>query len=435
METPQSGHFPEVRAAFESLRPGDEAWLKELRAAAFERFQAAGLPTRRQEEWKYTSIKEVIETAFVHPQAALREPARVPGVAEHFGEDDIALVFVDGVLSTAYTRTSEVPKGLTVMTLDEATRLKQDELLRLVRRPDAEKASAFAALAEAFLGQGAYIEVSRGATPARTIHLVHVTAGVYERPPAFFPRHLVLLREGAEARVVETFLGQSESPYFVNAATDIELEANARLVHVRVQAEGAGAYHMSRTRALLARDARLSTVSFASGSRINRNDLAIVLAGPGAQAELDGLYLVRGKQLVDNHTTVDHRVPDATSTQLYKGVIAEQGRGVFNGKIFVREDAQRTNAYQLNRNLLLSSEAEIDTKPELQIEADDVKCTHGAAVGQLDQGQLFYLQSRGLKPADAVRLLSTAFVDEVLLKVDEAPVRERLRHLTKGFFV
>jgi Fe-S cluster assembly protein SufD len=251
-----------------------------------------------------------------------------------------------------------------------------------------------------------------------------VTPDAHDGATAYFPRHVIHLAERAEAHVVETYTSvtstdgdKDQAPYLVTAFTDLILESAARLTHLRVQAEGPTGSHVALARAALERDAYLGTFSLAAGGRLARVDLDITLKASGAEVDLDGLYMVRGAQHADHHTVVEHCVPNATSRQLYKGILADSGRAVFNGKVLVREGAHGTNAFQLNQNLLLSSDAEIDTKPELQIDADDVKCSHGAAIGQLDADQIFYLQSRGLTKEESKKLLCAAFADDVLLKV------------------
>ncbi len=392
-------HFALAYAGLEKLGANDPAWVKELRGDAFRRFAEKGLPTRKDEEWKYTSLRSLAEGDLALGKAGQLELTR--GGAQ---------------------------QGLTVLPLKEAFARKGEELKRLFAVLNSLPDKTFGILGDAFLSDGVFIEVQKNVKVLEPIEISHAAAA-----DAVFPRILVSLAEGAELQLVEFYTTRGAVPTFVGQATDIVLAPNSKLNHVRVQAEGDKATHISRGRAVLAKDSRLNSFSLAAGGKLNRNDFDVALIGAGAEVHLDGLYLGKGEQHVDNHTTIDHRVPDATSSQLYKGVLGGKARAVFNGKVLVRQDAQRTNAYQMNRTLLLSSDAEIDTKPELQIDADDVKCSHGAAVGQLDQDQIFYLESRGIDKTRATALLSQAFANEVILKVEDEALRGRLVKLAKDF--
>jgi Fe-S cluster assembly protein SufD len=391
--------FSTAYAGLSKLGEGDPAWVKELRDEAFRRFTATGLPTRKDEEWKYTSLRPLTES-----ELAVGKPGQIELVR------------------------GGAQAGLTVMPLGEALARRGDELKKLFKTLSTLPDKAFGTIGDAFLSDGVFIEVQKNVQVLEPIEISHAaTAG------AVFPRVLVSLAEGAELQLVETYTSRAAAQTFVGQATDLVLAPNAKLRHVRIQTEGDKAIHISRGRAFLSQDSKLEAFNFAAGARLNRNDFDVALAGSGAEVHLDGLYMAKGEQHVDNHTTIDHRVPDASSSQLYKGVLGGKSRAVFNGKVFVRQDAQRTSAYQMNRNLLLSSEAEIDTKPELQIDADDVKCSHGAAVGQLDPDQIFYLESRGIDKARATALLSEAFAYEALLKIQDDELRGRLAKLARSF--
>ncbi len=391
--------FATAYAGLEALGATDPAWVKELRGAAYRRFAASGLPTRKDEEWKYTSLRSL-------------------------GEGDLKL----GKSGQLELARGGAQAGLIVLPLKEALAKKGDELRKMFATLASFPDKTFGILGDAFLADGIYIEVQKNVKVSEPIEINHAAL-----VDAVFPRILISLAEGAELQLVEVYTSRGAAQTFVGQTTDIVLAANAKLSHVRILTEGDKAVHISRGRAVLSKDARLNSFCFTAGGKLNRNDFDVALTGAGAEVHLDGLYMVKGEQHVDNHTTIDHRVPDATSSQLYKGVLDGKSRAVFNGKVLVRQDAQRTKAYQMNRNLLLSSDAEIDTKPELQIDADDVKCSHGAAVGQLNQDQLFYLESRGLDKARAVALLSHAFANEALLKIADEALRGRLAKLARDF--
>jgi Fe-S cluster assembly protein SufD len=430
--------FAEAHAAFARARETTAPWLAKLRTSGIERFLAHGLPTRQHEEWKYTSLKAVSECRFAVPGLGT---AAFPPEADAFLKErvkplvdaaDVTLVFVDGVLSTGLSKLPPLCAGIRVRTLSDAATALGDQMSELLGPEPATWADhPFAALTQAFLDLGTVVEVDKGIVADRTIHIIHVAT---TQDAALFPRTVVKLAPLAEARVVETFVGAPGTAYLVASRVELALGQGASLVHVKTQIEGDLGLHAGLGYARLARDAKLYTYAHMQGGRLIRNDLAIDLDGAGAEVTLDGLYLTRGKEHVDNHTLVDHKVPGTTSSQTYKGVLCDASRAVFNGRVFVRKDAQQTNAHQLNGNLLLSSDAEVDTKPELQIDANDVKCAHGATVGQLRQGEIFYLQSRGLSRDRAMAMLSAAFADEVVLKLPHEAVVRRLRGLTKEWF-
>lgn len=434
--TPKSGSFGAAHSAFAQRCHDVPEWLKTLRQEALDRFMTHGLPSRRDEEWKYTSLRSLSEQPFAVPTDwAVFDGTRLQ---PHVNGKDMTLVFIDGVLSTAHSQLRDLGKGITVLSLADAMRDRAEAVSRLLTNVEPGTAQPFETLNRAFLQNGVFIEIAKDVQVERTIHLVYASSDRGERgldgAPAAFPRNLISMAENSEAQVVETYFGDEPAAYLVSPSTDIDLAKGARLKHCKVIVDGPKGTHIGTMRARLASDAHFESFVHCQGGLLVRNDLDVAIRGEGAHVAIDGLYLAKDEQHVDNHTSVDHAVPNATSSQLYKGILNGKGRGVFNGKVFVRKDAQRTSALQLNRNLLLSSEAEIDTKPELQIDADDVKCSHGAAIGQLDADQIFYLQSRGIDRDRAVSVLSQAFADEVLLKLTMPDVRARLRQLTLGWF-
>lgn len=386
-----------LSVAFASQGVSGPAWLNALRQDAFARFATLGVPTRQDEEWKYTSLR---------------------------GFDAAPWVLSRG--ETTCTFGGDLPHGVRISSVADVLATRP-ELLKDRLATHARSARAFEAANAAFVGSGVVVEVAKGVVVPQAIHIRHNAAD-----GAFFPRVFLALGAGAEASVVETFAPNTADRAFTGSVTDIMLGENAKLSYVKVQTDAPTAYHVSSTRAIVPRAAVLKALSFAFGGQVTRNDLDIVLTGEGADATLDGFYLVTDKRHVDNHSTVDHTVPHTTSSQLYKGILAGQGRAVFNGKVFVRQDAQKTSAFQLNQNLLLSSEAEIDTKPQLEIDADDVKCAHGAAVGQLNADEIFYLESRAIPRAEAIKMLSLGFADEVLMRFEDVKLREELRQLVRN---
>jgi Fe-S cluster assembly protein SufD len=391
-----------------------------LRDDAWRQFVTMGFPTTQQEEWRFTSVASIADGGFVLA-APLESP--VPALdIDPFRVADAAaeLVFVDGHYAPALSRSTGLPRGAQV----ESLAANRERLGLHLARAASFEGRPFAALNTAFLHDGAWIDLPAGSVVEQPLHLLFVSVGMADsRPFMTHPRIVVILRENSQASVVETFVGGDGTRYFTNAVTEIVVGENAGLEHYRVQYEGADAHHVSSILVRAQRAARYASHSISLGGALVRNDLTAVLEGEGVECTLDGLYAADAERLVDNHTTIDHVRPHCSSREMYKGILADRSRGVFNGKIIVRPDAQKTDAKQTNRALLLSEDAHINTKPQLEIFANDVKCTHGAAVGQLDDEALFYLRSRGLGEGAARRLLTHAFAADVLNRIGLEAVR------------
>jgi Fe-S cluster assembly protein SufD len=408
------------------------ASLLPLRREAIARFAELGFPTTRDEEWKYTSVAPITRTAF---QPARREsgapsPERLP-----FGQiTRCRLVFVNGWLAPQLSTLEALPRGVTVRSLADA--LENDfgcveaHLARGARCRD----HAFVALNTALMEDGAFVRIALGAVVEEPIHLLFLgTAG--DAPSVSHPRVLIVAEENSQATILESYAGvenrtdAGNRPYFTNAVTEIVAAENAVLDHYKTQRESEAAFHVATLWVRQARSSNFSSHSISLGGALVRNDITAVLGGPGIESTLNGLYVVGGRQHVDNHTAIDHANPHCNSHELYKGILDGHATGVFSGKIFVREDAQKTDAKQTNQNLLLSRDAVIDTKPQLEIFADDVRCTHGATVGQLDADALFYLRSRGIGEAEARGLLTYAFASDILGRIKVEPLRAALEDL------
>jgi Fe-S cluster assembly protein SufD len=396
-------------------------WVEKLRREALERFRALGLPTLRDEDWKYTNVSAVERKHFA--------PAATPGevtaeqVAGHVFADldaDI-LVFVDGHYAARLSRIGAPPAGATVRPL--SAELADGAEWLQAGLGTAPGGSGFDALNTALWSDGAAIRIEAGARLPRPVHLIFVASGG-ER--AAHVRNVIVAGEGAEATVIEHYVGVPGAVALTTAETRLAVGANAAVEHVKLLQEDVKTLHIAAIRAALARDSRFTSHSVAMGAQVARNDIEVRFDGPGAEATLNGLYLAAGRQHVDHHTRIDHAVPRCVSREYYRGILDGHGRGVFNGRVIVHADAQQTDAQQVNNNLLLSRDAEIDTKPQLEIFADDVKCAHGATVGQLDDDMLFYLRSRGIGEATARSLLTYAFANDVLNRIRLEPVRVRL---------
>jgi Fe-S cluster assembly protein SufD len=399
--------------SFAALKRSEPAWLTDRRRLAIERFSLLGIPTTHDEEYKYTSLKSIAGQTW-RPAAATS--AAMPDVS-YAGQEAARLVFLDGKFFSA--------AGDASLASQLASRLADVEG-HLTRYADFES-HALTALNTAFFADGAVVEIPERAIIEKPIHIVWVSSG--QAGTVSHPRTLILAGRSSQASVVESFVSLADGTSWTNAVTEIVAEENARIEHFQVQQQSSSAIHTGVLQGLTERNGYISTISLSFGARLARNDVRVKLNGQGAECALDGLYVVNGKQHVDHHTVIDHASPHCNSHQLYKGVLDGESRGVFNGKIFVRRDAQKTDAIQNNKNLLLSPKAEIDTKPQLEIDANDVRCTHGATIGQLDAEALFYLQARGIGAAQARHLLTYAFAADLLERVNVAPLRDHFEHV------
>ena len=403
---------------------GGPAWLGPVRRAAIARFAARGFPTTRDEDWRYTSLAALAATPF-RPGPHADGPGLPAEVIERLalgGSEWPRLVFVDGRYSARHSSVGAMPGGGRVVSLGEAMTTDRD----LVEAHLTKDAGVFADLNTAFLQDGALVHLPPGARAELPLELLFVA-----RTPGVLAQPRILLVAGPQSRlsIVERYVGLTGEAYFTNTVTEIAAGPGAAIDHYALQEQGANAFHVATLHAALERDSAVATCGVTFGGRLARTTLSMTLGGVGARGELRGLYVVGGRQHVDHHVTVDHAVPHGSSRQLYKGVLDGQARAVFNGRIVVRPDAQKTDAAQTNKHLLLSDGVEVDSKPQLEIFADDVKCTHGAAEGQLAPEALFYLQSRGLTEATARGLLTYGFAREVLEHVAIEPIRTHLDRL------
>ena len=415
----QAPVLPEWIEQAAAMASGPE-WLRERRRAGLATFAAAGFPSRRDEDWKYTDLKLVTRRSFSAVVAG------VPATPQVEGLDCPTLLFLNGRL----VATPALPAGMGVMSLAEAVAADHPacrELLGAVADPARHR---FAALSTALFQDGVLLDLAPGLELEQPLRLVFLGGGG-ESPALDCPRVLVRAGVNSRATVIEHY-GPGAGESLSLAVTEVALEPGARLEHYRLQEGGAGAFHLGVLAARIERDATLVSHNLAVGGRIARLDLDAALVAPGAHVEMNGLYVARDRQHIDNHTRVDHAVPRTSSDQLYRGVLTGKSRAVFNGKAIVRPGAAGTDAQQSNANLLLSPEAEIDTKPELEIYADEVKCSHGATTGQLDANALFYLRSRGLDEETARSLLTFAFADTVLARMPLAPLRRHAEQLVVG---
>ena len=424
----------DFEAAFETLGKrsnGDRPdWWHAARSEAFAAFRHLGFPTRRHEEWKYTDVRSIAKRPYRLPAAA-PVAADLSAVAMHRSPDDLEFVFVDGVYAAAQSTNGAMPDGVWAGPLSEAVESRRELVSGAVCVDGG--CDSFTALNTAFLDQGIVIDIEPKQVVPVTIHIIHVVSGDGADLMAA-PHTIVRVGAHSEVRVMESFLSTCDDEYFVNHVADIEVAENAHLQHVLVQSQGSAAMHIGTTRIRQAAHSRVATFAYESGARLARHNLNVMLDGEGTHTSLDGLYLAGDRQHVDNHTVIDHQFPHGTSDQLYKGILRAESRAVFNGKILVRPIAQQTNAYQLNRNLMLGDGCKVDSKPQLEIFADDVKCTHGATIGHLNEDELFYLQSRAISREAAIALLSQGYARDAIERVRNENLRARVeRHLAEDF--
>jgi Fe-S cluster assembly protein SufD len=415
---------------FERTRPaGEPAALRLLRRQAIERFAELGFPTTRQEQWRATDVSPIARTPFERAAGPAR-PEALPASLDGLDHASYAatLVFVDGRFSPSLSVYRELPAGAVVTSLAAALAEHPELVEPWLARHASFAAQPFVALNTAFFEDGAFLYLPRGVAVMRPIQFLYLASGGTTDGAAtvVYPRNLVVAGESSAATLVEAYRGPEEAVYFTCAVTELVAGPNSSLDHYKLQREGRSAFHMATFEVHAGRSAAVSSHSISLGGALVRNDVNALLAGEGIDANLNGLYMVGGRQLVDNHMRVEHAAPHCGSHELYKGVLEGRSRAVFNGLIHVRPGAQKTDAKQSNRNLLLSREAVANSNPQLEIFADDVKCTHGSTVGQLDEDAVFYLRSRGIGAEAARSLLTYAFASDIVERVKVEPLRHEL---------
>lgn len=408
-----------------SLNGESKTSVHKLRRAAIDKFALLGFPTTRNEEWRFTNISKIAKIAF-EPATRYFRHALTAKEIEKFGFgglDCSRLVFINGHYAEEF---SSLPSqnGVDVRSLKSALKSDAELLHQHLAKYVKPEENGFTALSTAFLQDGAFIRIADNVDVAIPIHLIFVATG--DKHIVSHPRNLILAGKNSRVSIVESFVSTSSAAYLTNAATEFVVDEYASVEHDILQDEALDSFHVGTTYFLQRGHSNVVSNAINLGGLIVRNTITAELQGEGIESTLNGLSLATGNQLIDNHTTIDHAQPHCASHELYKSILDGSSKGVFNGKIFVRKDAQKTDAKQTNRTLLLSDNATMDTKPQLEIFADDVKCTHGATVGHLDEEQLFYLRSRGIGREEANDLLTFAFASDVVKRVHIEPLREQL---------
>jgi Fe-S cluster assembly protein SufD len=414
-------------ARHESAAEGRPIWLPILRQAGLISFAEQGFPTLADEDWRFTNVAPLTNL-----------PLQPAGIAAFNGAESRALneallsnlpgrrlVFVNGFFADKLSRLTALPAGVRVESLAAALSRDGSLIEQYLGKYAHTANNTFAALNQAFFGDGAFISVPENATLAEPVQLIYISSAK-QKGETILPRNLVIAGANSKLTIVETYIHAGAAEYFTNAVTELVAGDNAAVEHVKLQDEAAGAFHIATIAGEFGRGSNVNLHSFALGSRLSRNNIRTKLAGEGLECILNGLYLTRGDQLADHHMIVEHAQPHCASHEYFNGILDDKSKGVFHGRIYVHPVAQKTDAKQTNKNLLLSDDATADTKPQLEIYADDVKCTHGATIGRLNDESIFYLRSRGIPEKTARRMLIHAFAGEIIERVKCEPVREQL---------
>ena len=427
VETAPLSSYLERHTGAAPTRRDEPTAVAELRARAQERFAELGFPSVADEEWRFTNVAPLARRGFAPLEAPGAVTRAEVEAATYAGCDRV--VFVDGRLAPEHTAIGALPAGVFAGSLRQALAERPELVLARLGRHTAFDRHAFTALNTALFVDGALVVVPRGVVLERPIQILNLVSSAAEGR-ALHPRHLIVAEEASQARVIESYGGAGE--YFTGVVTELHADAGAHLRHYRMQRESRAAYHFATISSWLGRSSVVASHNISLGGRMVRNDVVALLAGEGAEGTFNGLYVAEADQFVDNHMRVEHIAAHCASHELYKGILDGRARAVFNGRIYVHKGAQKTDAKQTNRNLLLSRQALVNSNPQLEIFADDVKCTHGSTVGQLDAEAIFYLRSRGIGVEAAKSLLTYAFASEVAQAIDLEPVRRDLEEFLFG---
>ena len=422
----QSWQSTELKRVPLALAGHDVPWVRNARLSAFKHFARHGFPTRREEEWKYTDVLALSKRASLAPDNIPPNPSSEAALyAWLLAQENVHLmVFVNGHYDSDLSAIDSLPSGVQLESL--ADMLDDSSCISKKIFTQRRRHTIFSSLNTALTTDGAVLKLAPGVVPDKPIYLLFIASG---HGAAIYPRNIIIAGANSRATVVEHYLGMIGAHNFTNAVTQLSLGAHADIVHYKLQLEGSAAYHIAGIHTEQATGSRFVSHSFTLGGRLTRNDITTSMSGSGCHCTLNGLYMLDGKQHVDNHTRIDHLAPSCTSSEYYRGILDGESRGVFNGKVIVHPNATKTDVNQSNHNLLLSRQAEVDTKPQLEIFADDVKCTQDATVGQLDENSLFYLRARGIDAELAKSMLVYGFAFEITSKISVPELRNRIEHL------
>jgi Fe-S cluster assembly protein SufD len=409
-------------------------WIESLREEGIKRFLELGFPTPENEDWRFTNVTPIARTAFSIEKNGHKQVP--PAALDRFTFPKlktIRLVFVDGTYTQELSDVSLLPQGVEVTSLASALKIKDELVKKYLSKYADFQDEAFTALNTAFMQDGGFIYIPRGIRLKEPVHLLYITAKS-DNATITNPRNLIIIEDNCEANIIEHYVSLDESVYFSNVVTELVVGENSSVGHYMIECESRKAFNVSTLRVEQGRSSNIRSHSVLLGGALVRNNVHPVLAGEGCDSLINGLYMSTGRQHMDNYMKVEHASPHCDSRQFYNGVLDGRSRGVFHGRIIVHKDAQKTDAKQTNRNLLLSDSAQIDTKPQLEIYADDVKCTHGATIGQMDENAVFYLRSRGIDETSARDLLLSAFTSGTLESMQLTEIRNYCEGLVAEWF-
>lgn len=407
-------------------------WLKDLQIKSFDQFLKQGLPTRKNENWRYTNLKSLSQKKLIMPQ---EKAQNLPQSLIHFANTNaIQLVFINGSFSQQHSSEFAQMKGIKISSLSEAVIAEENKTKEFFK--NTEEKNTLINLNNALFTNGLLIEIGKEAKIEKPLQIFHIQTEEQESEhlPLTSPRHLVIARPYSGLSIQEFSLSEPEANYFTNSVINFHLEEGAQVQHSQIQLESKNGIHIHNTKVVQEQFSKYQSLHFSFGAKILRHNLYIDLIGEEANTELYGLAAVKKQHHLDHHIEVEHRVPHTNSDQVYKAVIQDHGKSVFNGKVTVHKDAQQTSANQLNKNIILGDKADANTKPELEILADDVKCSHGATIGQIDPEELFYLQSRAIEKDTALKMLIHGFAEDVLQKENDTQLKEKLSELLQREF-
>jgi Fe-S cluster assembly protein SufD len=415
------------RFAAQAKQPG---WIFPIRQAGITRFAELGFPTLQQEDWRFTNVAPIAKLPF-RPILQASAGGLTREVISECTFGDLAasrLVFVNGHYAPDLSSPGPLPPGVTVGSLSAALSNSSGLIQSHLARYAQGEANPFVALNAAFFQDGGFVHLPPGRSLETPVHLLFISTAEQSGATSH-PRNLIIAEAGSELTLLESYVSLASAPTLTNAVTELVVGEGARVEHAKFQDESRSAFHLAAIHAHLGRNCKLMSHSIATGARLSRNNIRTTLAGEGVECVLNGLYLTRGDQLADHHMVVEHAQPHCNSHEYYNGILDGRSKGVFHGRILVRPAAQKTDAKQTNKNLLLSEDATVDTKPQLEIYADDVKCTHGATIGQLNEESIFYLRARGIGAETARRMLIHAFAGEIIERIRHTPARDKLDKL------
>ena len=416
-----------------SLNGEKTSEFHQMRKSAISNFQGLNFPTQKDEEWKYTNISPLLKHNFSSVQ---NKEDVTPEIINKFLFDKLEhslLVFVNGIYSPEFSKITDLPKGVEVGSITEAIKSDNPLIKKHLGNYAKNENYFFTTLSSAFIKDGAFVYVPDGKVVEEAIHIIFYTSSENEKLVTQ-PRNLFVAGKNSQVTIIEHYVSDKETIYLTNAVTEIVADENAIIDHIKLQEESKRSFHIARMEVDQERSSNFSSHLISHGAEISRNDFNARFNDEGGECMLNGLFMIDGAQLFDSHTMIDHAKPHCNSHEQYKGILQDKSKGVFNGKVMVRQDAQKTNAFQQNNTILLSDDAVMNTKPQLEIFADDVKCSHGATIGKLNDEAKFYLKSRGIGEEAATAILIHAFASDVITKIKIPALRDYLEEIiTKRF--